>query len=74
MVSCPVKRLGMALQLIILLSMKTISTLTSLIMVPLLILHAVRRESKFDFGHGIIDVATKARIQEEGLPPIQLGN
>lgn len=43
-------------------------------MVPLLILHAVRREGKFDFGYGIIDVAAKARIQEEGLPPIQLGN
>jgi hypothetical protein len=40
------------------------------IMVPLLILHAVRRESKFDFGYGIIDVATKARIPEERLPSI----
>jgi hypothetical protein len=40
------------------------------IMVPLLILHAVRRESKFDFGYGIIDVAAKARIPEERLPSI----
>ena len=44
------------------------------IMVPLLILHAVRRESKFYFGHGVKDVAAKARIPEERLPPIQLWN
>ena len=44
------------------------------IMISLLILHAVRWETKLDFGRGIIDVAAKARIQQEGLAPIELWN
>ena len=44
------------------------------IIISLLILNAVRRETKLDFGRGIIDITTKARIQQEGLTPIQLWN
>ena len=44
----------------------------ALIKISLLILQAVRRESKLDFRRGIIDVTAKTRIYQEGLSPIQL--
>ena len=46
----------------------------ALIMISLPILHAVRWETKLDFGRGIIDVSPKARIEQEGLSPIELWN